>query len=168
MASTTASSSNNVRLTGMVKWFNNKSGFGFLTVCGENQYTGKDIFVHYSNIRITHSQYKYLVLGEYVEFVVEKSDNEKHEYHATDITGIFGGPIMCETRRQALASQSDRKSIHYNNEVEEEPVLEMEEQKPARTRAPRTNRKVDTTAVGQTAAPKRTYKPRKTAVQSTA
>ena len=49
------------RLTGMVKWFNNKSGFGFITVCSDGEFAGKDIFAHYSSIRVTNSQYKYLV-----------------------------------------------------------------------------------------------------------
>ena len=44
------------RLTGMVKWFNNKSGFGFITVSGTGEYAGKDIFSHYSSIRVTNSQ----------------------------------------------------------------------------------------------------------------
>ena len=66
------------RLTGMVKWFNNKSGFGFITVCSEGDFSGKDIFAHYSSIRVTNSQYKYLVQGEYVDFNMVKSENEKH------------------------------------------------------------------------------------------
>ena len=97
------------RLTGMVKWFNNKSGFGFITVCGEGEFGGKDIFAHYSSIRVTNSQYKYLVQGEYVDFDLVKSENEKHEYHATDITGVMSGPILCETRRNASAMQSDER-----------------------------------------------------------
>ena len=75
----------------------------------QNPNTQKDIFAHYSSIRVTNSQYKYLVQGEYVEFKLVKSDNEKHEYHAMDITGIMGGPILCETRRQTLSMQSDDK-----------------------------------------------------------
>jgi len=93
------------RLTGMVKWFNNKAGFGFITVSGEGEYAGKDIFVHYTSIRVNNSQYKYLVQGEYVDFTLLKSDNEKHEYHATDVSGVLGGSIMCETRRMALSTQ---------------------------------------------------------------
>jgi len=96
------------RMTGMVKWFNNKSGFGFVTVCGAGEFGGKDIFVHYSSIRVTNSQYKYLVQGEYVDFQLVRSENDKHEYHATDITGVSDGPILCETRRQALAAQTER------------------------------------------------------------
>jgi len=103
------------RMTGMVKWFNNKSGFGFITVCGGGEFGGKDIFVHYSSIRVTNSQYKYLVQGEYVDFQLMKSENGKHEYHATDITGVSDGPILCETRRVALAAQSERNGNKGGN-----------------------------------------------------
>jgi len=94
------------RFTGKVKWFNNKSGFGFITVCNGEQ-GGNDIFVHYSSISGDDAQYKYLVQGEYVEFDLVKANNDKHEYHAVSISGIMGGPSMCETRRTAVSSQSD-------------------------------------------------------------
>ena len=115
-------SSNEVqRLTGMVKWFNNKSGFGFITVYSEGEFKGKDIFAHYSSIRVTNSQYKYLVQGEYVDFNLSRSENDKHEFHAMDITGVMNGPILCETRRQAISMQSD----------------ERRDAKPRRSRGPR-------------------------------
>lgn len=84
------------RLTGRVKWFNNKSGFGFITVC-DGEHKNKEIFIHYSSIRTESSKYKYLVQGEYVEFLLVKSGNENHEYHASDISGIKEGILMCET-----------------------------------------------------------------------
>uniref|UniRef100_A0A6C0JN73 CSD domain-containing protein n=1 Tax=viral metagenome TaxID=1070528 RepID=A0A6C0JN73_9ZZZZ len=86
------------RLLGQVKWFNNKAGYGFITV-NDGEYSGKDIFIHYSAIRVTNSQYKYLVQGEYVEFTLIKSNSDTHEYQATDISGVKGGSLMCETRR---------------------------------------------------------------------
>jgi cold shock protein len=86
------------RLTGTVKWFNNKAGFGFITVCEEGEYKDKDIFVHYSSIRVSNSQYKYLVQGEYVDFTLVKANNG-HEFQAMHVSGIKGGPIMCESRR---------------------------------------------------------------------
>ena len=86
------------RLTGTVKWFNNKAGYGFITVC-DGEFASKDIFVHYSSIRVSNSQYKYLVQGEYVDFTLVKSENDVHEYQATNVSGVKGGPIMCETRR---------------------------------------------------------------------
>jgi hypothetical protein len=110
------------RLTGMVKWFNNKAGFGFITVSGEGEYSGKDIFVHYTSIRVNNSQYKYLVQGEYVDFNLVKSENEKHEYHATDVSGVLGGSIMCETRRMALSTQTqtDRPRPYRSRPAAEE------------------------------------------------
>ena len=86
------------RILGQIKWFNNKAGYGFITV-SEGELEKKDIFIHYSSIRVTNSQYKYLVQGEYVEFTLIKSANSAHEYQATDVAGIKGGSLMCETRR---------------------------------------------------------------------
>jgi cold shock CspA family protein len=95
MSSTDTQSS---RLVGQVKWFNNKAGYGFITVSdGEN--SGKDVFIHYSTIRVTNSQYKYLVQGEYVEFLLTKSSTDTHEFQASDVSGIKGGSLMCELRR---------------------------------------------------------------------
>jgi len=86
-----------MRYTGIVKWFNTKSGFGFITVCDEGDQVGKEIFVHHSSLPGTH--YMYLIKGEYIEFDLVKSANDKHEFIAQNVTGIKGGIIMCETRR---------------------------------------------------------------------
>jgi cold shock CspA family protein len=85
------------RLLGQVKWFNNKAGYGFITVT-DGEHTNKDIFIHFSSINVTDSQYRYLIQGEYVEFSLEKSTTEKHELQGTNISGIKGGKLMCETR----------------------------------------------------------------------
>ncbi len=87
------------RIIGRIKWFNSKSGFGFITVCSDGSQNGKDIFAHYSSLRGESSQYKYLVQGEYVEFSLVKSTNDQHEFHSVDITGIKGGLLMCDTHR---------------------------------------------------------------------
>ena len=52
---------------GVVKWFNNAKGYGFL---GRND--GADVFVHYSSIQ--HDGYKSLKEGEEVEFDVVQGD----------------------------------------------------------------------------------------------
>ena len=98
----TISDAQSSRLVGQVKWFNNKAGYGFITVSDGDQ-SGKDIFIHYSTIRVTNSQYKYLVQGEYVEFNLTKSNGEPHEFQASDVSGIKGGSLMCETRRVTRA-----------------------------------------------------------------
>ena len=83
--------------TGNVKWFNNKSGFGFITALN-NDMKGQDIFVHHTSIDVNGDLYKYLVQGEYVEFDVQKMDSKDHEHQAINITGIKNGDLMCETR----------------------------------------------------------------------
>jgi len=40
-----------------------------------------------------------LVLGEYVEFVLTPTPDGPHAFQATNITGIGGGPTLCERRR---------------------------------------------------------------------
>ena len=49
--------------TGVVKWFNNEKGFGFISVEGEG-----DVFVHFS--AITGEGYKSLEEGQSVQFEV--------------------------------------------------------------------------------------------------
>ena len=53
--------------TGIVKWFNNKKGFGFI-----QQEEGPDLFVHYSSIQ--SDGFKTLNEGDQVSFEVESSD----------------------------------------------------------------------------------------------
>lgn len=106
--SDTQETSHAIRLTGQVKWFNTKAGFGFITVCDSAEHSGKDIFVHYKSIKVENSQYRYLVQGEYVEFLLVKPESDKYEFHAVDVTGIKGGAIMCETRRASQESQPVR------------------------------------------------------------
>lgn len=79
-------------VVGQVKWFNDRLGFGFITINdGENR--GKDIFVHHSGIKPANSNYKTLRKGEYVNFNVVKGLNG---LQAVDVTGINGGPLMCD------------------------------------------------------------------------
>ena len=57
----------NVLANGIVKWFNNKKGYGFI-----EQEEGKDIFVHYSSINM--SGFKSLSEGDRVIFDLEEGE----------------------------------------------------------------------------------------------
>lgn len=54
-------------LSGNVKWFNDKKGFGFI-----EKEEGGDVFVHYSSINM--SGFKTLTEGDRVNFEVEESN----------------------------------------------------------------------------------------------
>ena len=95
-------------LTGRVKWFNNKTGFGFITITdGSN--IGSDVFVHHSSIKVFSEQYKYLVQGEYVEFTLVETNDSKHKYQAGEVKGIKGGQLMCETRKDFREARNNYK-----------------------------------------------------------
>ena len=113
------------RFTGRVKWFNNKAGYGFITVT-DGPKAGSDIFVHHSSIRVDAQQYKYLVQGEYTEFALSTVSNSAHECQAGEVSGIKGGKLMCETRYDTRASRTTYKSSEQD-----------QEQAPVRTVKPR-------------------------------
>jgi cold shock CspA family protein len=100
------------KLAGCVKWFNMKTGFGFLSVvqsvCGSDLKVGSEIFVHHSNVKVAEEQYRFLVQGEYVEFDVSNVANGQHSCQAVNVTGMFGGKLMCETRNEARQQHGDR------------------------------------------------------------
>ena len=114
--------SNSPRIVGQVKWFNNKAGYGFITV-SDGEYVGKDIFAHYSTIRVGDTQYRYLVQGEYVEFQLSISTNTAHEFQATHISGIKGGLLMCETRQ---SSRPVRKEYEVSSSTTPMPMESSE------------------------------------------
>jgi cold shock CspA family protein len=80
------------KFTGQVKWFSDRLGFGFATICAGAD-KGKDIFVHHTGIRPMNSNYRTLRKGEYVNFNLANGHNGPQ---AVDVTGICGGSLMCD------------------------------------------------------------------------
>ena len=103
---TTPSVENSDSLLGRVKWFNNRAGFGFVTVLSGDK-KNEDVFVHHTGILVSSEQYKYLVQGEYVSFVLKSSDSTDHPYQAGSVRGVLEGPLMCETRNANRNSKDD-------------------------------------------------------------
>ena len=96
------------RLNGNVKWFNNNLNYGFITVISEGEHNNRDVFVHQSNIR--SNGYRTLQTGEYVSFVLSPNNDEAHPLHATEVTGISGGKLLCDYPRRTYQH-------NYNNIV---------------------------------------------------
>lgn len=95
----TRTSSDNTVYTGRVKWFNSKKGYGFITDINDSNST--DYFVFHNDIQVANaSQFRYLVVGEYVEFELIPANNptDTHNWQAGNVRGIGQGLLMCDTR----------------------------------------------------------------------
>lgn len=79
---------------GQVKWFNNKIGYGFVTLLNEE--TTKDVFVHHMNIKPVESNYRTLKIGEFVEFELDDNCEGQHNEQAVNVTGICGKELQCD------------------------------------------------------------------------
>lgn len=110
--------SSSEHLLGRVKWFNNKAGYGFITVTDGTR-SGSDVFVHHSAIAVDAQQYKYLVQGEYIEFDLVRVESDKHEWQASNVSGIKGGKLMCETRHESKVSRYEHRSAGVNDSSEQ-------------------------------------------------
>lgn len=120
-----ANGTNGTKLTGRVKWFNNSAGYGFITVTDGDK-AGVDIFVHHSAIVVKSEQYKYLVQGEYVSLsLATTTDKSAHDVQAADVSGINGGLLMCETRREVKSSYIEHSSTSTTAKTEAKPATKV-------------------------------------------
>jgi cold shock CspA family protein len=147
ISETSTSVTESEKFIGCVKWFNNKEGYGFITI-KEGIKSGTDIFVHHSSINVENQQYKYLVQGEYVEFKLATMENSKHQCQASHVSGINSGKLMCETRREFKISRTNYKTVTVDRntsqptvegvpqvvEVSEEKVKIPRQSRPSRVR----------------------------------
>lgn len=106
------------KYTGQVKWFNNKIGYGFITVLNEN--VNKDVFVHHQNICPLESNYRTLKMGEYVEFVLDTNCDGPHNEQAVNVTGIMGRELLCDFIHRLNKKKKNNKTNKKDDSVEEE------------------------------------------------
>jgi CspA family cold shock protein len=69
------------KTVGLVKWFNNAKGYGFIEQPGQ-----QDIFVHYS--AISGDGYKTLIQGQEVEFEVTNGPKGPQAENVTKVAGM--------------------------------------------------------------------------------
>jgi CspA family cold shock protein len=145
-------SSASEHLLGRVKWFNNKAGYGFITVT-DGARSGSDIFVHHSAINVENQQYKYLVQGEYVEFDLVRTESQTHEWQASKVAGIRGGKLMCETRRDLKIARNEYKATK-TTDVPQSAEPKMPRQRVTREATPSTTNETSAPRQRKTSAPR--------------
>ena len=76
---------------GMVKWFDNRKGYGFIRDLNKDT----DFFVHFSNISVKlEATYKKLYPCEYVSYGLEEKDGREV---CVNVTGVYGGPLLTDS-----------------------------------------------------------------------
>ena len=116
---------------GRVKWFNNKAGYGFVTI-SNGSHSGEDVFVHHSAIEVGQEQYRYLVQGEYVDFKLCEVKDETHKWQAGEVKGINNGKLMCETRHETRENRVSRKPSEEEDSNPRPPRDEGSKSRPPR------------------------------------
>jgi hypothetical protein len=71
-------------------------------------------------VKVDSEQYKYLVQGEYVQFGLNSVSGGAHEFQASDVSGINGGKLMCETRREFKQARTSYKTSSRGDDNSED------------------------------------------------
>ena len=80
------------KTTGLVKFFNTFKGYGFI-IPNEPLDTGRDVFVHFSEIKVDHSEFATLNKNDEVEFELFKTDRG---YEARNVVIIKEAPFSIQ------------------------------------------------------------------------
>lgn len=145
-------------LTGRVKWFNDRRGYGYITCITEGDFKDKDIFVHHTNVRPQESKYRTLYVNEYVQFYLGEADlcydqdnnlvKTDYEHQATFVTGVLGGPLLCDGSFRPNARRSrdfqggsnrDKSSSYGEQRYDDEEPRGQRQQRPQHQSKPYRN-----------------------------
>ena len=100
------------RQVGIVKWFSNKLGYGFITYDNKDN-ESQDVFVHHTSIKPLKTTYRTLTMGEYVEFsLAELKGNDQKQ--AINITGPSNGPLLSDSITEFRDTYKKRNTYPEN------------------------------------------------------
>jgi len=87
-----------MKTSGVVKWFDKSRGFGFI-----QQDHGKDVFVHFTAVKVGHEEYgnHYLYEGDKVEFTVKTAPRG---LQAESVVVVEAAPVETSRGPRTLAN----------------------------------------------------------------
>lgn len=114
----------------VAKWLNHK-GIGFITPEGEESAEGKDILVHFSQLKQESSDgFKSLEAGSTVEFDLEADPKNEEKKIAVNVTGVDGSDCAPRKKGKGKKKAEKKDSDDDEEEDEEEDEEDGEEEKP--------------------------------------
>ena len=84
---------------GIVKWFDARKGFGFISPIGggkDGNGKGQDIFVHILDLHPKRCPTPTLFTGEYVQYQLVPTTDGTGRLKAHNVTGIYGHTLLCD------------------------------------------------------------------------
>jgi cold shock CspA family protein len=103
---------------GRVRWFDFTKKFGFIEpVDGVSE----DVFVHKNDLLTRKGKPGQLYTGEYVEYRLETVDDQQ-KGRAKSVTGIGGGPLLCEAGKVTFESYSREQMLPEEPPTEDTPL----------------------------------------------
>lgn len=111
------------KIIGSVTWFDSKKGYGFVKVLTPNhEKNGSDIFIHFSSIQVNDNEYKVVYPGEYIEFDLSGSDNDR--LCCTNVTGLYGGDLLTQNENHRYKVLRKRFREETETPVEDNDLLD--------------------------------------------
>jgi cold shock CspA family protein len=105
------------KITGTVKWFSSRKGFGFVAPTSDNAPSKDEIFVHHSGLQMVEGAYRTVAEGTEVEFETEKDENGKLK--AVNVTGVGGAPLVPPKREKRRQRKPKKDAEGSGGEVGE-------------------------------------------------
>ena len=100
--------------TGVVKWFNNAKGYGFIL----SDDTGQDVFAHYSSIEM--EGYRTLKAGQCVAFEAIDGPKGLHAMSIKVLEEVTLTPVSAEGGKEQPSTE-ERSSADHSTDQEKPP-----------------------------------------------
>lgn len=103
------------KFIGRVNWFNKTKGFGFVKIISDCEWTGKEIFLHFTNI--ISDNYKIVYPGEYISLDIELKPDDPSKHICANVKGVMGGELLVDNvdYNYKVYQKNNMNNMNMNN-----------------------------------------------------